>query len=126
MAPELHGFATKPNAATGQAKVAIDPFASDMWSLGEISYRMLTKRPAFPSLSNLFLYAQGSQDFPISVLSEYKVSTNGQQFILSTMQVSSSYRITASQAWKHEWLAQHKASYLSPRSFTIAKYECLF
>jgi serine/threonine protein kinase len=113
MAPELLGLTTT---------YSTNPYAADMWSLGEIAFQMLTQQPSFPQLSQLILYVQGSQPFPSTLLARYGVSNGGQNFISSTMLQSPDNRLNAIQAWNHEWMEQYKSSRLSPHPLTSARY----
>jgi len=106
MAPELHGLTTH---STSHSSESINQCAADMWSLGEIVFQMLTKKPAFPQLSQLILYTQGSKPFPNSLLRQYGVSSCGQDFVLSAMLLSPDSRLKAIQAWNHEWIEKYKS-----------------
>jgi serine/threonine protein kinase len=48
MVPELREFTAAHSTSHGSAST--NPYAADMWSLGEIAFQMLTKQPAFPQL----------------------------------------------------------------------------
>jgi serine/threonine protein kinase len=122
MAPELLGFATH---STSHNSKSTNQCAADMWSLGEIVFQMLTKKPAFPQLSQLILYIQGLQRFPNSLLTQHGVSSCGQDFILSVMLLSPDSRLKALQAWNHEWMEKYKSSYLSSCLTTPARYQTL-
>jgi len=112
MAPELLGLPTSDSLAS------TNPYAADIWSLGEIAFQMLTKQPAFPQLFQLVLYVQGSQPFPNALLAHYGVSSCGQHFLSSAMLQSPGNRLKAIQAWNHEWIEQCKPS----RPMTSARY----
>jgi serine/threonine protein kinase len=105
IAPELYNF-----HEPGIVEVR-NTYAGDMWSLGEIAFRMLTKTPSFPNLGLLFGYARNLQEFPIPVLKENNVSTAGQNFILSLMQSSPEKRLPAAEALRHEWMQQQMSRY---------------
>lgn len=122
MAPELLGLATLSPSLSSEST---NQCAADMWSLGEIVFQMLTKKPAFPQRSQLILYIQGSHPFPNFLLTQCGVSSCGQDFILSAMQLSPDSRLKALQACNHEWMEKFKPSHLSSCIATPARYQTL-
>jgi serine/threonine protein kinase len=115
MAPELI-FTT-----TSNEPASINGYAADMWSLGEVAYQMLTKRPAFPLL-DLLQYVQGSRPFPSSILVQFNVSNHGQHFMSSTMLPAPDNRLNTEQAWNHDWIRQFSSSISSPPVTEPARY----
>jgi serine/threonine protein kinase len=64
IAPELLGsFAN----STGYVAVSVNPYAADMWALGEIAFQTLTKKPTFESFFQLLQYAHDPQNNPFPV-----------------------------------------------------------
>jgi serine/threonine protein kinase len=121
IAPELFGsFVT----STGQAAVSVNPYAADIWALGEIAFQMLTKQPSFKSVFQLLQYAHDSQNnpFPVSLLMRYNISAIGQAFVSSLMSVSPERRLTVVQALEHQWIKQLRLSYSSPRPVVLKRY----
>ncbi|OCK79014.1 kinase-like protein [Lepidopterella palustris CBS 459.81] len=117
IAPEIYSSIAN---STGNAPVFLNPYAADMWALGEIAFQMLTKQPSFKDPFQLFLHAQNPQinPFPVSLLMQHNVSASGQAFISSLMPVSPERRLTVVQALDHEWVEQCKLSCPSPTSAT--------
>jgi serine/threonine protein kinase len=101
MAPELYG---------NNEKASISGYAVDMWSLGEIAFQMLTKKPTFPQLFNLIKYVEGVQPFPNSTLTQFRVSDYGKSFISSTMLPIPNDRLNSEDAWNHDWIKPWKSS----------------
>jgi serine/threonine protein kinase len=121
IAPELLGnFAN----STDHAAVSVNPYAADMWALGEIAFQMLTKQPSFKSVFQLLQYVHDSQNnpFPVSLLTQYNISAIGQVFVSSLMSVSPERRLTVVQAIDHQWIKRLSLSYSSPRPVVLKKY----
>jgi WD40 repeat protein len=95
IAPEVHGLTENGS-----------PYAIDIWAVGEITFQMLTKQPAFKSLGLLVNYMKNAETFPSNVLLDAQVSPLGVEFILSHMQPNPGDRITAENAILHQWMAQ--------------------
>ncbi|OCL14751.1 kinase-like protein, partial [Glonium stellatum] len=102
IAPELYGFTGR----RGSIPSTQNPSAADMWSLGEITFQMLTKTPTFKDLDSLSGFARGRRSFPSNILETRKVSDYGQNFIISVMKPSPNDRLTAEQALAHDWIKQ--------------------
>ena len=94
-----------------------------MWSLGEIIFQMLVKQPAFPQIPQLMQYVQGLQPFPSAVLVKHGVSSSAQRFISSTMIPLPEDRLTAAQAWSHNWIMQCKSKRSNDGSGPSAGYD---
>jgi serine/threonine protein kinase len=60
IAPELYGLIERGN-----------PFASDIWALGQIVFQLLTNEMAFEDLGALFKYATQANQFPTGRLSKF-------------------------------------------------------
>ncbi|KAJ5730855.1 Tetratricopeptide-like helical [Penicillium malachiteum] len=93
MAPELYGFIERGS-----------PYAVDIWSLGEITFDILTKTATFESLGQLFSYVDNSTSFPTHLLKKSSVSQDGIDFILALMQPDPSSRPTAHEAISLRWI----------------------
>ncbi|KAI0525955.1 kinase-like domain-containing protein [Xylaria bambusicola] len=81
-----------------------DPFKSDIWCLGEMTFRMLRGEAVFPSHNDLRRYYHGIISFPDQRLYEIEVSTPAISFVSSAMLASPQSRLNAHQAFNHEWL----------------------
>jgi serine/threonine protein kinase len=97
LAPELVGFInTEPRKA--------DPYAADVWCLGEMTFQMLCARPAFPSLGLLGSYHVGTATFPADNLRGVGASELAVAFITGAMVAEPRQRLTVHQAMEHNWL----------------------
>lgn len=94
IAPELHGFTSRTT-----------DYAPDMWALGEITFQMLTKKPAFQNLGLLARYVHDANLFPQHDLHEHNVPDQVIGFIRSTMRTLPVDRYTADQGLKHPWIS---------------------
>ncbi|KAJ5573296.1 Tetratricopeptide-like helical [Penicillium hetheringtonii] len=105
IAPELYGFINYGSA-----------YATDIWSLGEISFQMLTKTPTFKPIARLSLYAHGREEFPMSVLQDTGVSKPGMDFVRLLMAPEPDSRLTSEQAIQHPWIKHLSEMPLLPRA----------
>lgn len=101
VAPELHDLTPVGSV-----------YATDMWSIGEITFQMATKRPTFPSLGLLVRYIDGTAEFPSNTLGSFSIS--GLSFVQSLMKAKPFDRLVAGLALKHEWLTGNDCSPISP------------
>ncbi|KAH8647005.1 kinase-like domain-containing protein [Ilyonectria robusta] len=92
-APEVQGFITLKDAAYTSAV--------DIWSLGEIAFRLITNQPTFSNNRLLFNYITTGNSFPSNILAQ----RNCGQFIQNAMVVSPSKRPTASQIRSCSWIS---------------------
>ena len=111
MAPELNEF-----LVPRQESDSIDEYAADMWSLGEITFQILTSQPSFANAVRLLSYIRDEQPFPTASLHSHGVSATGQKFIISIMCISPIKRLTADQALKHDWVEQYMRQRTRPSS----------
>ncbi|KAI1736140.1 kinase-like domain-containing protein [Xylaria scruposa] len=81
-----------------------DPFKSDIWCLGEMTFRMLCGEAVFLSDNDLRRYHQGTVAFPSQRLYEIEVSERAISFVASAMLAEPQSRLDAHQAFNHEWL----------------------
>jgi serine/threonine protein kinase len=97
MAPEPLGF-------SGQIQVPKDVSAfekADMWSLGEIPFRMLSGMPAFSSQLELAYYFRDRRKFPLNRLPP----GNSREFISRLMAASPDDRMGTSDYLDYAWIA---------------------
>ncbi|KAJ3494127.1 hypothetical protein NLG97_g4278 [Lecanicillium saksenae] len=76
----------------------------DMWSLGAVTYAMLTGTPPHVNLPDVFMYAAGHIQFPLEPLKTASVTQNGQQFITALMEPDGRKRLSSKNADKHPWM----------------------
>ncbi|KAI1125884.1 kinase-like domain-containing protein [Nemania abortiva] len=95
-APEQLGFG-------GADPRKVDAFRTDIWCLGEMTFRMLCGEAAFLSFDDLRSYHQGFTMFPRERLHKIGASGPATSFITSTMLVEPCSRLEIRQASEHEW-----------------------
>ena len=78
--------------------------AVDMWSLGCLSYWLLTTQTPFPGRKGLRLYCRGKMPFPSLLLRDQKLADAGILFIERLMAVLPQKRLNASDARFDPWL----------------------
>ncbi|KAI3327642.1 kinase-like domain-containing protein [Xylariaceae sp. AK1471] len=76
---------------------------TDIWCLGEMTFRMLCGEAAFLSNNDLHRYHQGTALFPKERLHEMGASGPAMSFITSAMLVEPRSRLETHQAFNHEW-----------------------
>jgi len=97
MAPEL--LTHEPGS-----EVEVDHRAADMWSLGEMAYRMLTRTATFSSIPALFRYVMWPDLFPSQELANHGVSGGVESFIRFLMKPTPENRLTSDKAMDHAWI----------------------
>lgn len=102
MAPEVHGFLSH-----SEGKALDYGFTVDIWSLGAITYRILTGQSPFGDLGALYRYAERSSVFPIEPLLANAISQEGIKLIKRFLEPLPHYRLTAKEALKHAWCVFH-------------------
>ncbi|KAF2968327.1 hypothetical protein GQX73_g5242 [Xylaria multiplex] len=81
-------FAPEQLGLGGTDPKMVDPFKTDIWCLGEMTFRILCDEAAFPSHNDLREYYQGTTMFPRERLSK----------------IGPQSRLEAHQAFNHDWL----------------------
>uniref|UniRef100_A0A8H7NBZ7 Protein kinase domain-containing protein n=1 Tax=Bionectria ochroleuca TaxID=29856 RepID=A0A8H7NBZ7_BIOOC len=109
MPPELLGY-------TGDSDSA-DPYAVDMWCLGQVVFRLVAGQPMFSSLGNLSRYCRGEMQFPETLLRKYEeIDHNLVNFIQSLTKPQPEDRMSSEKASTHPWIKAEQ-HYPAPRSF---------
>ena len=101
MAPEIHGFITPENCFREDSSVCR---AGDIWAVGEITFRLLTSAPAFPTIALLSAYVQDRDRFPVSYLKHNDVTEQCSEFIGLMMDPYPKKRVNVERALSHSWL----------------------
>ncbi|KAK8008010.1 calcium/calmodulin-dependent protein kinase [Apiospora marii] len=101
-APEVFGFASNIKYT----------FSVDMWSLGAVAYRILTKCNPFPTIANLTAYVYKKEEFPTALLESYQVSQTARDLIVMLLAAEPQDRPTAIMAGQHEWLSGSPSSFI--------------
>jgi serine/threonine protein kinase len=121
MAPEL--ITHEPGSG-----IKVDHQAADMWSLGEMAYRMLTKTATFSSIHALFGYVMRPDLFPSQELAKHSVSSEVESFIRVLMKPTPENRLTSDGALELAWIQPYRHSRAKPalaRTSTPAYAICL-
>jgi serine/threonine protein kinase len=104
LAPEIIGlFAPDDPSGTDSGSPSYT-FAVDIWALGEITFRMITKHAAFPHPRDLFNYVVSGRPFPTEQLLKYNAGEDCCDFIVKTMAPCPSKRPSANEAATHAWV----------------------
>ncbi|KAJ5974082.1 kinase-like domain-containing protein [Penicillium waksmanii] len=93
IAPELYGFIKAGSL-----------YSPDIWSLGEIIFQILTKKPAFKPIGQLVSYMRQPEMFPSAVLNDAGVTEIGIEFVRSLMDPIPDSRLTTDVALGHAWM----------------------
>jgi len=101
IAPETRGF-----PFIGDPTLA-NPFAADMWSLGELIFRALTGRATFDDPRQLVEYQKTGTGFPNNLLRDVHASPAAESVVLSLMSANPSARMTAADTLRHPWMTLH-------------------
>ncbi|ETS76168.1 hypothetical protein PFICI_11555 [Pestalotiopsis fici W106-1] len=97
LAPELLGFGdSDPRKA--------DPYAIDMWCLGEMTYRMLCGNATFASYGQVREYQLATRPFPEEQLYKIEASKASVSFTKSAMKAEPRLRLNVHEAFYHGWL----------------------
>jgi serine/threonine protein kinase len=96
-APELLGFG---NADPRRA----DPYAADIWCMGDVTFRILCGKAAFSSFEMLRQYQLGAVSLPKDDLEGVGASPLAIEFIGQALVASPPKRFKASQAVNHKWI----------------------
>ena len=78
--------------------------AVDIWSLGCVLYRLLTRQIPFPSQKALKSYCRGKSPLCLGPVNAQQVSKNGIDLLLSMLKPHPEVRITTASALKHPWV----------------------
>lgn len=108
MAPELKGLVHSQGSS--ESNEFSYTFAVDMWALGELTFGMVTQRPAFPDPNVLVNYVLRGHPFPLSALEAMGASSDCCDFINKSMIADPGNRLTASEACRHPWLQLSRPS----------------
>ncbi|KAH7146670.1 kinase-like domain-containing protein [Dactylonectria estremocensis] len=118
VAPEVIGFV--PDQSSSLSDSFSYTFAVDMWGLGELLFRMMTQRPAFPNRHSLFNHVINEHPFPVLTLRATGASQDCCNFVTKCMTVDPERRLKASEAAVHPWVqTSQPASRSSGRSSPI-------
>src|SRR3569833_11578 len=110
LAPEVIGLYPISEDAATDTEGASYTFAVDIWSLGEIVFRIIANRPAFPEPRQLFNYVVKGHDFPRVVSIPGDASSDCRDFIEKAMAPSARLRLTGPEAAAHPWIQTSRPS----------------
>ena len=97
-APEILGYVEEAEETSEYTN------AVDMWSLGCVTYLMLTQTLPFSKAGALYRYCSGRVQFPSEKLRERGVSMYGLRFVEELLDPHPSQRLAAEPASQHAWL----------------------
>ncbi|VUC21194.1 unnamed protein product [Clonostachys rosea] len=96
MSPEICGFKNLDSK--------VDPYAVDMWGLGQCVSRLLTGQVLFPTQLDLGRYYFGDTKFPEPRLRNVGATDDVVDFVKSLTIIEPAKRLTASAALDHPWM----------------------
>jgi serine/threonine protein kinase len=99
-APEVFGFVQSDNGSEDSYTNAVD-----IWSVGVITFLLLTGETLFNDLRRLGQYVSGSFQFPSDILLAREVSKDGCDFVRRLMAVSSKDRSGTKECLQHPWFS---------------------
>ncbi|VUC26321.1 unnamed protein product [Clonostachys rosea] len=109
MPPELLGYIGDSDSA--------DPYAVDMWCLGQVVFRLVAGQPMFSSLGTLSRYCRSEMEFPETLLRKYEeIDPHLVTFIQSLTKPQPGDRMSSDKASAHPWIKAEK-HYSAPKSF---------
>jgi serine/threonine protein kinase len=118
LAPELLGL-----IKVGNESRPWNTQAADMWSLGEIAFRMLTGEPTFRDMGHLVAYIQMPKDYPSDALLAHGVRSEGCDFLKGVMIPTPEERLTAKDALLHDWMEPQRSPVSESYSAVFERYE---
>lgn len=95
-APEILGYVDEESSEYTNAV--------DMWSLGCVTYELLTQTVPFAEVKELSFYCRGKVPFPDKSLASRNISSGAKEFIQGLMAPEPSKRFTVEIAAQHAWL----------------------
>ncbi|EPS43108.1 hypothetical protein H072_2887 [Dactylellina haptotyla CBS 200.50] len=91
--------------AASQNKKLLDAKPVDMWSLGEIIFRVLAGRPVFDTGRAIWDYADEKKELPLDILESKRCTPEAIHIFTGLMARKPSDRLTAENCYSHRWLA---------------------
>lgn len=107
-APEVLGIFTLEDLRTGQTQTYT--LAVDIWSLGVVTYKLLTNESPFPDPVNLSQYVTLGGLFPMTSLTKVKASSLCGNFVKNAMTASPSRRPSARDLSSSPWVKEASTS----------------
>lgn len=103
IAPEIFESIWNPDTESFTSSEDLAPKA-DIWSLGVITYYLLTCKLPFPRRTDLLAYTSSENTLPETYLSQQGVSPDTYSFLRSMLASNPSMRPSAKDALEHAWL----------------------
>lgn len=97
-APEILGYVEEAEETSEYTN------AVDMWSLGCVTYLLLTKTVPFARPRTLSEFCSGRVQFPNAILQDKGISSEGIQFVEALLNPHPARRLLADTASQHPWL----------------------
>lgn len=95
-------------------------YAGDMWTLGEITYRILTKSPVFPRDEDLADFVRGNISFP--AVTKEGMTDMCEGFLQRIMKANPNERMSAQEAQEHDWMEELVVERLRRLSLDTIEY----
>lgn len=123
MAPETLFYREKHSTDTKEAvEDKIDWFKVDIWSIGQITFRLLAGQPPFKDTRMLREYYLHNIEFPLKPLDMVGASADAANFITSAMSVIPRERFTANEGIRQPWVTRNIAELSVADGDTIKRY----
>uniref|UniRef100_A0A8H7NBH9 Autophagy-related protein 1 n=1 Tax=Bionectria ochroleuca TaxID=29856 RepID=A0A8H7NBH9_BIOOC len=81
-------------------------FAVDIWSLGAVTYYILTNKMAFDNATDIVMYAMGMGEFPIQALERNNASEKAKDFVKALLAANPESRPLVAATTTLQWLAE--------------------
>jgi serine/threonine protein kinase len=104
LAPEVIGLFTLDDMSVNEPTQTYTS-AVDIWALGEITFRMITRNSVFAEPRDLYNYVVVNRPFPRDLLSRCNASSICCDFVEFSMGRSARERPTADVIASHQWFA---------------------
>lgn len=102
-APEVYQHTWQPRETIQDINTDFAP-EMDLWSIGAISYYLLTGQLPFVYQKDLFAYQRGEIEIPLGALGQFQASPEALLFMKAMLVSDPSSRLPARDALDHAWL----------------------
>jgi len=106
MAPEVMGICPLDETIQRDSYTG----AIDIWSLGQICYRILTGDVAFSDMRLVYEYVTHGGEFPAAPLAKQSVTSECTEFVAQTLKASARKRLSYQAGFEHPWIRQQSRS----------------